>query len=608
MAPERIDRIDRLADALTDVGRRIDLISTELRAMRPSAATAVPPAPEPDRLPGSVPAQADAPGPVPAQADSPGAGTAGASGQWPAYPATATGGAPPGGFGPPPSPPRRPGWEREGFGSRLLAWAGAAVTLAGVVLLLVLAVQRGYLGPLPRVLLGAALGLALVGTGVWLHRTPAGRTGAFAVAATGFAVLYLDVVAATGLYGFLPAAGGLAAGLLVAAGGVLLAGRWSAQGLAVFVVLACAVSAPVLTGGFVPLLLGFLLVLQLGATPVQLARRWSALCGATAVPPVLATGLAVLTAQVADTDGALVAYLGLVTSVAQVLVAVAVARRSGDATATGLVLLAPVPAMLGAIVVPPLASVVLPGTVGALLVLVWVTGLRRPGQFTTAAGGAGAVAVLQATVSAVDGPVTAAVLLAQGLLLAMVARGLRYPAALGAAGLFAVVGLFHAVTGPVPVALLAAAPDGPVPAGTAAVAGLTGLLLAVTFAALALGTSRPASAGFGVVALYGAAAAVLAVGLLVAPDRGGFLLGHVLVTVSWTVGALALLVRGISSVAARTAGLSLVGAALVKLVLFDLSSLDGLARVAAFLVAGLVLLAAGARYARLLATRPPGNA
>ena len=45
----------------------------------------------------------------------------------------------------------------------------------------------------------------------------------------------------------------------------------------------------------------------------------------------------------------------------------------------------------------------------------------------------------------------------------------------------------------------------------------------------------------------------------------------------------------------------LVAAAVAKLVLFDLVALDGLARVAAFLGAGLVLLAAGTRYARLVA-------
>jgi uncharacterized membrane protein len=45
----------------------------------------------------------------------------------------------------------------------------------------------------------------------------------------------------------------------------------------------------------------------------------------------------------------------------------------------------------------------------------------------------------------------------------------------------------------------------------------------------------------------------------------------------------------------------LVGAAVAKLVLFDLVALDGLARVGAFLGAGLVLLAAGTRYARMVA-------
>ena len=72
---------------------------------------------------------------------------------------------------------------------------------------------------------------------------------------------------------------------------------------------------------------------------------------------------------------------------------------------------------------------------------------------------------------------------------------------------------------------------------------------------------------------------------------------------SWTVAALVLLLRGIDLVALRVIGLVLVGAAVLKLVLFDLSALDGLARVGAFLGAGLVLLAAGSRYARRVASR-----
>jgi uncharacterized membrane protein len=144
--------------------------------------------------------------------------------------------------------------------------------------------------------------------------------------------------------------------------------------------------------------------------------------------------------------------------------------------------------------------------------------------------------------------------------------------------------------------------------------GLTGLMLAAAAITLCWAIFRlgvipdddHAPHGWipaGLLALYGSTAALLAVGLLIHPDRTGFLLGHVFVTVSWTIGAFFLLLRGVDSVALRVAGLSLVAAALVKLVLFDLSSLDGMARVAAFLVAGLVLLAAGTRYAKLVAAR-----
>ncbi|NUT95521.1 MAG: DUF2339 domain-containing protein, partial [Saccharothrix sp.] len=74
-------------------------------------------------------------------------------------------------------------------------------------------------------------------------------------------------------------------------------------------------------------------------------------------------------------------------------------------------------------------------------------------------------------------------------------------------------------------------------------------------------------------------------------------------TVSWTLAALVLLVRGIDVRSLRVAGLVLVGSAVAKLLLFDLAALDGFARVLAFIGAGLVLLTAGTRYAKLVATR-----
>ena len=71
------------------------------------------------------------------------------------------------------------------------------------------------------------------------------------------------------------------------------------------------------------------------------------------------------------------------------------------------------------------------------------------------------------------------------------------------------------------------------------------------------------------------------------------------------VVALVLLARGVRRPALRVAGLALVAAAVAKLLLFDLVALDGPARVAAFLGAGLLLLAAGTRYARLVAEAEP---
>jgi uncharacterized membrane protein len=50
-------------------------------------------------------------------------------------------------------------------------------------------------------------------------------------------------------------------------------------------------------------------------------------------------------------------------------------------------------------------------------------------------------------------------------------------------------------------------------------------------------------------------------------------------------------------------GMALVAAAMAKLFLFDLGTLDGIFRVIVFIVVGLVLLGMGASYARLLAQR-----
>ncbi|MFE9744295.1 DUF2339 domain-containing protein [Saccharothrix saharensis] len=524
------------------------------------------------------------------------------------------------GWGPPPTPywtpapPPPPGptlfdrLAKDGAGSKLLAWVGGAVTLLGVVLLLVLAVQRGYLGPLPRVLGGAALGGALVGLGLWLHRTPAGRTGAFALAATGIAVLYLDVIAATSIYAYLPEGGGLAAGLLIAGGGLLLALRWDSAALAIGVVAACALCAPVLTQGFTPLLVAFLLVLKIAASPVHLKRDWPWLAVTAGVPPLIASVLVVGRADELTLAG--ISLLAAVIGVAAAVLTIKV--RPGDVTALALAVGSPLPALLTTAVLDRHLGAGVAGAVAVLMLALWAAGRRSlPGNFAAAVGGVGVFALFQATALALDGSTRAAVVLAEALVLAFLAKVLASRGPLLGSLVFGAIGALLTLGTAVPPRLLLDEPWRVDTAGFLVSGMLTALVLGVLAVVLPWVASGLGVLGrhpfpwvvAGVVLLYAAAGVVLCGALLVSQDVTGFLFGHSIVTVSWTVAALVLLVRGIDRKSLRVAGLVLVGAAVAKLLLFDMAALDGIARVLAFIGAGLVLLTAGTRYAKLVATR-----
>ncbi|HEY6423915.1 MAG TPA: DUF2339 domain-containing protein [Pseudonocardiaceae bacterium] len=584
--------LSRLADELTAVGQRLAWIGTELRRVDAAAHT-YPTAPAP-------PPTAPLASPVPPVAS--------------ALPV-----------------PRGPGLlEREGAGSRLLAWVGGAVTLLGVLLLLALAVQRGWLGPLPRVLGGAALAVALIGAGATVHRRPAGQVGGVVLAATGITALYLDTVAATVLYGYLPTGVGLAVGLLVAAAGLALADRWQAEPLAVAVVAGAAVLGPVLTGRDPVPLVGFLLVLQVAAAPVQLRRGWTVLPIAAAVPPLLA---ALALDGTAAFDSVSVGIVVMVPAVTVVALAVALlgswwTRRRSPAAPAPLVILAgsALPLLLLAPSLRPIPGALAVGGLAAVLLALWVAPRWRidllPPATGAVAGGLGVLAAFEATALALDGAPWAATLLGEAIVLAGVAAVVRSRAILGVATAFGVVGWLVALVYAVPPPAVLTFPAWPFMVGAQADVGalvigvgvgllLAGMALAGPWAAHRLDVLRASRqhaslwvvAGLGV--LYGATASTVAVALLVLPNRTGFVTGHVVVTVSWTMAALVLLARGLRSMPIRAAGLGLVGAAVAKLVLFDLSALDGVARVAAFLGAGLVLLTAGTRYARMVAEADP---
>jgi uncharacterized membrane protein len=119
-------------------------------------------------------------------------------------------------------------------GARLLALGGALVSLLGVVLIFTLAVDRGWIGETERVLIGAAISAALVGSAFLLRSKGYDELSVTAAAATGIAGGFITLFVASAPYDLVPDAAapvGLAAisGLAVA-----LALSWRVQFLAVF--------------------------------------------------------------------------------------------------------------------------------------------------------------------------------------------------------------------------------------------------------------------------------------------------------------------------------------------------------------------------------------
>jgi hypothetical protein len=118
---------------------------------------------------------------------------------------------------------------------------------------------------------------------------------------------------------------------------------------------------------------------------------------------------------------------------------------------------------------------------------------------------------------------------------------------------------------------------------------------------------RVLGAGAGALVVYAVTAFTVTAGVLVGGTKGGFLAGHMAATICWIGMAAALFGYALRRAnrehrrAPITAGLALTAAATSKLFLFDLATLDGIFRVAAFIVVGLVLLGMGAGYARSLA-------
>jgi hypothetical protein len=206
---------------------------------------------------------------------------------------------------PPPAPPKEPRPPRDSnWIGKVLAVAGVAVTLVGVVLLLVLAAQAGILRPEIRVGAGALLAGSLVVVAARMNSRPGGRVGAIALAATGIAAAYMDVIAITTIYHWVSAPFGLVLAAVIGGGGLSLARRWDSQHLGLLVLVPLIVLAPIVSDGITMLLIAFMLAISAASLLGQLGKDWIWLHAARIAAPTFPLLIALVAARIGDTNGA----------------------------------------------------------------------------------------------------------------------------------------------------------------------------------------------------------------------------------------------------------------------------------------------------------------
>ena len=526
------------------------------------------------------------------------------------------------------------------IGAKALAWAGGAVTLLGIVFFFVLAVNRGWIGPVTRVLLGSIASAAVFSAGLYIKRRFAELYhSALAAVGTGIAGGYMTLLAAKLLYGLVPDWGALVLAAAIAAVGVATALAWSSELIAGLGLLGAALAPGAIgldTGELSSAGTGFAAVVFAGTAIVAIRKQWQTLliAGLAATLPQVV----VLVAQAERTEWKVVSaaaffwllYLGA-----------AIGWHERLRTPT----LAPLPGSI----------VILSGLVGAGAAAAQFTGraegwvllgvaatyglvagflfpARHYRDLSALLGAVGLAITAFAVADLLSGPTLAIAWAAEAAVLAWLARRideLRYQLA---ALVYLTAALVHALAFDAPLRQLYEASPSPENGGLALVAFS---LAAAIVAWYCRPWAKPPVSGGGfasfkaeltafahsqplwrsivgwtgaLVALYAASLGVLGFAVWISSDdfEHAFAWGHVGVSGLWGLAALGLLAGGLyfSRLELRLGGLAWLGAVLFETVGYDSVELGGDPRGVALLVGGALLLA-GALLDRLGAPERP---
>jgi hypothetical protein len=515
-------------------------------------------------------------------------------------------------------PPQR-GLE-EILGGRVLAWVGGVAILLGIVFLLGIAIDRGWIDEPMRTVLGLLGSTSLLLAGVWLYERKGRTEAALAAVASGLSGLYATLLVGTQIYDLIPAEAGLACAGLVGIVAVALAVRWESMVVAAIGILG-ALLAPVLVGsGTSDLSLAFMAIALTAAVGVLLWQRWNEL----SLGAFMISAPQLLVWFVDNYDERLLVSLGVLAGFWALYVVAAIGYELRPRTpdelpvASWLLLLANVVLIAGAGYFGlteadhPNAAVAWLLGLAATHILLGAFALRRAinrevGSLLLAVGlGLSAFGFADA----LDGPALVIGWAMQAVVLAYLAsRASKEPKPYGsnaerlliAASAYLGLALGHVLAFEAPPnAILAGVDD-----LGAALAGLGACAAAALYGRFALRDFGPrviqiCEAIGATTLVYLASVAIIdTVGVT---DSGDSLqTGQVLLSAFWTMTGLGAIVCGLLRDAKRLrlGGLALLALAVAKVYTYDMAELDELSRVLSFIALGLLLLVGAFAYQRI---------
>jgi hypothetical protein len=372
------------------------------------------------------------------------------------------------------------------------------------------------------------------------------------------------------------------------------------------------------TDGITLLLVGFMLALSAASLPVQLGKDWIWLHAARIAAATLPLLVALVAVHFDNREDLWLAGACGIAAMLAIVGALILLPRTGNRVAMALLTAAGVlPVLSAALAVDRVIAALMAAALAAALLAIVLIGDRLAGvagvvrQVWSALS---AISALIAVAVAFDGEIAGPVLLAMAVVVAVAGR--RDDIARWAAFGFAVVGSGVYLSYAPPRTLVDATELTTPTAVSTLVSSM--LLVACAVAIVWSWVGRRASdntadteavrvlwAGAAFVIVYAVTTFSVTAGVLVGGVGRGFFAGHMAATICWIAMA-----AGLFIYAARLprtdrslpigGGLALVAAAMAKLFLFELGTLDGIFRVVVFIVVGLVLLGMGAGYARLL--------